>query len=195
MALVLQFNICQSSTCKQLIFNETTGAYDPIANLTGWGSPNLLTSNATVATLTVLAPTGITYVFDIFNGHTPNWPTVINTQNFYMLSSDLGYGINNKFGDGIYTFTYTVIASGVTYTQIKNFMLSCNAKCCVQNLYSDIANDADCTNCQKAKKDIADIARLLLAGIEGAADCGQPATFNSLMLSLSKICGSTNCCC
>lgn len=195
MGLVLQFSVCQSNNCKQITFNETTQAYDPVANVNGWGTPNPAIASATVATLTVLIPNGQTYTFDLFNGLTPNWPTLSPSQNFILLSNNLGYGINNKLGDGIYTFTYSVTVSGVVYTQVKNVLLFCNSKCCVQNLYADVAESNSCVSCAKNKKDIADLARILLAGIEAAADCGQINTFNSLMTSLNRICANTNCCC
>lgn len=60
MALELSINVSLSSNGKTMTFTETTGAYNIGTNPKGWGSPNVLLADASLATLDISTPNGTT---------------------------------------------------------------------------------------------------------------------------------------
>jgi len=89
MALVLNFNIQQSYSCKELIFTDTTGAYSDPGNLTGYGltggDPNPQTSTFTISTLTVTVPGGVEYEINLL---TEGFPSIYNSTEF-LITGDM----------------------------------------------------------------------------------------------------------
>ncbi len=184
MALELRFNIQQSYNCKEFIFTETTGVYSA-GNLTGWGAPNPLTSDATVATLTVTDPGGTSYVINLF---TSDFPSSNNSTEYTITFDEIGGAANTAITDGIYTFLYTVTASDVTYTQTKISTLTCNVACCVYSMFKDIDFECDCAHDAKEK---AIDAWILLKGLQ--SNCGTTADFETNLATLQRLCLNSNC--
>ena len=191
MSLVLKFKICESSNCSKLIFSELTGVYNVTTNPGGWfgryGDPNPQIANATSAILTITPSSGTVYSIDLFD----TFPTLDKTFEYQLTNEDFGYTTGKKIQDQIITFTYTVIASGVTYTQTIYKALLCNSRCCVDNILKSV--DTECNECNDAAIKRYTQARLILDIIESDAECGNISFFNKSLAQLNKICSDTNC--
>lgn len=191
MALVLGIAVESSADCKKLVFSEITGAYDVTNNPTGWGNGTTV-ADATSADLTILTPAGNSYTIDLFG----DFPNDDSTVTYEIDSSMIGYGTNQKLPDGVYRFTYEVVVSVgesiITYTQVIQVLVYCNAQCCVFNMFADI--DFECS-CSTDKQDKAKKAYLMLKGLQYAAACGLTNYFEDLLSDLNKICkgNCTNC--
>lgn len=188
MAVALDFEICQASNCKSLIFTETTGAYST-QNTGGWNAPNELISSVTDAILSVTTPGGLTFDFDVL-AQTPSFPTTDELLKYYITGTELGM-VNSALTDGLYKFTYTVTTSTTTYTKIIYQLLYCNVKCCVASMLAKIT-DPDC-DCQSDIIASASRAITLLDSLIYAAKCGNRTAFTNLLTILNKICRNQNC--
>jgi hypothetical protein len=188
MALQLDFEICQSSTCDTLTFVETTGAYNATSNTTGWGAPNATLASVTSAELTITLASGNSYTIDLLA--TTFFPTTDNTFELQLKNSDFGYVDGAKIDDQIITFTYTVIADDVTYTQNYKQAFYCQVQCCVLSMFADI--DVEC-DCSKDKIDNALKAYALLKGLIYSGNCGNTTYFNNILAQLQKLCLNNNC--
>ena len=92
-----------------LLLTDATGAYNG-SNLTGYGSPNPVTSdfatyNVAIATPNsgTYLPTGSTYTFDIWD----YFPTTDTTLQYTINSSSLGQGASELLPTGVYQLTTT----------------------------------------------------------------------------------------
>ncbi len=186
---VLSFSICQANSCESMVFTETTGAYSE-NNLTGWGTPNADTDDATSAILTITDPANTNFEFDLF-AETPNWPTTDETQEFNIIPTDLNQA-NGKFIDGLYKFQYTVTLDddSVITTIIYQFFY-CNIECCVNKMFAKIT-DPVC-DCQADAIATASKADALLTALKKAAKCGKTSVFNTLTTILNRMCTNINC--
>lgn len=192
MSLALSFDICQANTCQSMTFTETTGAYSA-SNLTGWGSPNLATSDVDTADLYITDPSGTVFSFDLL-AQSPAWPTTSSTQEFEITPSDLSQGDGN-FTDGLYKFQYTVHPTGdpstSVITKVVYQLFYCNINCCVNQMFA-LITDPSC-DCQADAIAAASKADALLTGLKRAAACAKTTLFNSLLTILQKLCTNSNC--
>lgn len=191
MSVTLQFNICQSNTCKKFTFTETTKAYDVNNNSTGWGSPNSATTAAETAALTITGPSGITYTFNLF---TASYPTTNFNQEFIINNTDLGYASTSTIEDGEWKFVYTVsrtTATAFLYTQTKFKYTTCNAECCVDKMAASIPDTDNCCNNTEVDKVLQ--AKGFLIGLQYAATCGLKSKYAVLLDTVNKLCGNSNC--
>lgn len=190
MPLEIDFNICQNSSCDELTFTETTGAYNATTNPGGWGAPNpTLASVTTPVTLTVTFPNESVYTLDVATLN-PSFPTDDTTLEWVLDMSSFGGDTGDSFEDGVYTFTYLVTADGSTYTQTHYVALYCQVKCCVFSMFKDLEVNCDC--CEDDKKTAID-AFLLYKGLVYEAGCGNITAFNSALTELQKVCSNSNC--
>lgn len=187
MAVSLQFEICQSSDCSTLTFKETTGAYNSLSNLTGWGSPNETVGAATAATLTVTFASGTAYTINLL---TVGFPTADSTIEYEIPGSSIGNSSNSAIADQVITFTYTVTTETSTYTQTIQQAFYCNAQCCVLSMFADLDVECDCSEDQIAN---ALKAYALFKGLVYAANCGSTNNFNSILAQVNKLCVNSNC--
>lgn len=197
MALVLKFDICPIGNCRGFTFTETTGAYNATTNLTGWGSPNPLTSNATAATIGVFKPGNTTTTADLtinLFALIPNFPTTSSTQTYTITNTALGY--TGRVVDGVWKFVYTVttLESAVVkvYQQTIQRTTYCNAKCCVDGLFGEI-EDFEC-DCMEAQISKAHTAFAIYRSMVSAASCGNITKFNKLKSTLERMCNNQDCC-
>lgn len=189
MAVTLQFTVCQSTNCKSLIFQETTGAYSA-TNTGGWGNPNRATSTATTAVLTITPPNGTSYDVNLF---TSSFPTTNTSQEYEIEATSIGQSSGSKWPDGIYTFVYTVTTvSGTTeiYTQTVKQAFYCQVKCCVYSMFTDIDLDCDCSEDAKVR---AIDAWIMLQGLITSAGCGNVSNFEDDLETLQEMCNNNNC--
>ncbi len=192
MSLELSFSLCQSCSCSSLTFFEKTGEYNATNNLTGWGSPNPETTDATSAILTVVNNAG-TFNIDLKTISIDQFPTEITTWGFEIPNEQFGYTTGNKIPDQIMTFTYTVtvIIDNVTtvYSQTIYQAFTCNTKCCVDKMLLKI----DFCNCNCDNKPFNNWlqALALFYGLQASADKGNIIKFNNDLTQLNKLCGGS----
>ena len=185
MAVSLDFEICQSGSCKTLTFKEQTGAYSA-SNLGGWGSPNEDTTDAVSATLDVTLPgASVAVQLNLFTA-SPAYPKSSDLVGYDIASQDLGLATDIAFEDGVYIFTYVVTTSTTIYTQTKTVFLYCNTACCVYSLLADVAKDG--CNCNSEAFDTALKAITLLKGLCYAAKCGNQDKFDDYIETINNYC-------
>jgi hypothetical protein len=188
MALIPNFEICQSSDCKTLTFVETTGAYNAGNNTTGWNAPNATIAAATAAVLTVTYASGTIATIDLFA--TTIFPTALTTVQYDLTSTSLGLVADTAIDDQIITFTYTVTSGGTSYHQTKRFPFTCQVRCCVQSMVIGIDIDCDCSDdiIEKYTR-----AYILYKGLIYSGNAGNVSNFNNILAQLQKLCLNSNC--
>jgi len=187
MSLILNFEICQTNGCKDLIFSETTGKYDAIYNTGGYGTPNETTVAATTATLITTDPSGLITTLDLMP---QGFPTDDIIADGYTISS------SSVLPDGMYTFVYNVTYDNhgaiVTYSKSISKLFYCNAECCVDQMLSNLNLTCDCCETDENIKNYYK-AWTFLQALKNAADCGDYTTFNSILKIITKLCKNNNC--
>ena len=191
MALVLDFTICENSTCDGFTFKDITGIYNVTTNPTGWGAPNdTLADVTTPVTLDITLPNGTTtYSIDLTTT-SPTFPVNQAPDELEVDMSSMGGSAGDKIPDGIYTFVYTVTTTNATYTQTVTAAFYCQVNCCVLSMFKDLNVDCDC--CDEDRNNLMS-AYLLLQGLKYAANCGNISEFNSILAALQKKCTQSNC--
>lgn len=189
MAVVLSFEICESSGCNSLIFKETTGAYNASTNPTGWGAPNKSTSDAVSAVLTILLGDGTSHTINLFA--TGNFPTTNQNFEYEILPTQIGYASDDdQIDDQIITFTYTVVTGTTTYTQVVVQAFYCQVQCCVNTMFVELDFECDCA---QNEIDTALKAFAMLQGLKQASGCGNTTNFNNILTQLNKLCANSEC--
>lgn len=195
-------SVCQTKNCKNIVLTETTGEYNATTNTGGWSSPetssNPDSSNVTRTVIDITVPSGTTYTFDtdeVAPGIIP-FPDPTGTEEFVLLSSQLGKSTDEKLDDGEYTITLTFYGdiSTNTYTETvtKKFIFTCQTRCCADSLFHDAAQ-SDCTDCKKPKIDKALEVESLLKQIDYAASCGKINMAKKFLAKAQWICNNSNC--
>lgn len=192
MATVIDFEVCLDNACDTLTLTELTGAYSA-TNTTGWGAPNALTSDITVAFLQVTSPSGTVSTINLVSP-VSGLPSSNPSFDYTLLNGDL----NNitTVADGHWQFLlYYRTAGGTVYQKVKNYLFYCNTECCVQELLADIeVSDCDCCK----QEDIDKInnytkAKTFLESLKNAARCYQVSNFTSIQAVLTKLCRNSTC--
>ncbi len=189
MALILNFNLCESGGCNSLTFSELTGLYNAESNTTGYGTPNPDIGDATAAVLTVTLASGDSYDIDLFE--TGNFPTTNSSIEYEINPTEIGYAsLDDLIDDQIITFTYTVTIDDEEYTQVVVKALYCQVQCCVNTMFVELDFTCDCSvdETNKALKAFA-----MLQGLKQAAGCGNVTNFNNILTQLNKLCATTSC--
>lgn len=169
MSLKLNFDICQSTSCKWFSFKETTGLYNEITNPGGWGSPNEIISEGEDATLVVTLPGSTTPVsVDISSYFPSNDPTF----SIDIINTDLGLSTGSSLPGGIYEITYTVVVDTSTYSKTKYVIISCQYDCKIEQLLSNLVISECCLECDNEDFDKVIYLKTLLCIAKQAVDCG-----------------------
>lgn len=193
MATVLNFTIEQTDNAKELIFKETTGAYDGSNNTDGWGTPNELTSDAVTVTLSVTKPgdsAATDYTSTEISG-LGSYPTTDTGAELPLTTDDLGGSSDVKHTDGIYTFTYTIVTGTTTYTTTHKVFVSGQVRCCVYEMLANV-DEVDC-DCDSTEKAYALEAFTFYRSLIANASCGNETKYTSLLALTNKLCESNKC--
>lgn len=174
------------------MFSETTGAYNVISNINGWGTPNEATSTATTALITIKDENNESVgSVNIFS--TGLFPTTDSTIVYNLGSLNFNQGSNTTLTDGVYYVTYSVTTPSGTLPKTKAVFLSCNVKNCVYNMFKDVL-DSDC-NCTDEKLENAGKAWDLFQALLSAAECGQIEAFKNYLTLINNLCEGGPCDC
>tara|TARA_R110000765_G_scaffold277048_2_gene375047 strand:+ start:749 stop:1315 length:567 start_codon:yes stop_codon:yes gene_type:complete len=186
MAVDVKFSVCQSSNCKAINFTETTGVYNASTNLTGWGAPNELTTDATAATLLITGPDGTVYTtIDLFA--TSSYPKSDSTS--VSIDASTVSPSLTSFADGAWEMTYSVTTdpiTGATYTETITFFFHCQVDKCVTKLVA--ALDINDCKCNPDRMNLALQAKAYADSLNYSVGCGDLTGANEILTSLNKLC-------
>lgn len=191
MSTKASIKVCESCSCKEIKFSETTGIYNNPGNLTGYGSPNETLGNANSAMLTITRGDGQVFTIDLFA--LGIFPTN-NVDFVYIIPNEsIGYTTGQVIPDQLMIFKYVVgFVDGSFISTNKYEGFTCNTKCCVFSMLKDI--DWTC-ECSAHKLDKFLQAWGLYQGLLSAKECGEPIEFTNILNQLNKICKNSNCGC
>lgn len=189
MALSLSIDLCLRSNCNQLVFKETTGAYSA-SNTGGWGAPNPTTAAATSAVLTATSPSGVIYTINLLT--LSAFPK--SDINFEYVIPLAQLGSVTSIADGYWTFTYTVVASAVTYTDTFAKTFTCAIDCCISNILMKIKNN-ECETCDSNYYTYEEYVKAisLRDSLENATECGDTEYIEDILEILQRLCNKTAC--
>lgn len=189
MALIPKIELCVQSSCQELVFKETTGAYS-VSNVGGYGNPNPLIGDVTAASVLITNPGGTQYTVDLLA--TTYFPTTDTSYEYVIPMSSIG--APTTITDGQWTFVYTVTAGSVSYTATVSYIFTCNTECCVAKLLANIeVDDCDCNSSNIKKINDYLKARAFLSAMRDAAYCGNLSRYTSIKSLVDKICRKTDC--
>lgn len=184
MSLLLDFNLCEESSCDELTFTELTGS-----GTTGWSGSNPDTSEATFATLSLIFPNGTTSsTIDLIS----LFPSSNDETEFIVTTALAGV---TEFEDGVYTATYTVVVNNsgeVTYSKTCYFYFDCKASCCVDKLFAKV-RPTDCHNCENSKLKFAIEAAGYLQAAKFSIKCGNVTMAKENLKKVQYMCNYENC--
>ena len=195
MALLPTLSFCLTNSCSELLVSETTGVYNALTNLGGYGAPNPTTAIVTSYSLVITDPSNVQYTINLFaNG----FPTTDSTIEYSIPLSSLGN--RTVIEDGFWQFSWTV-ASNVAlqeFTAVGNSAeyFTCNSACCVAALLAAIELDEDDCNCNKEQSQkILDYlkAKAFLEALRNAAFCGKLTLFTNIKAAIDKMCAKVDC--
>jgi hypothetical protein len=190
MALETSINVCIRNACTTLVFKETTGSYNEITNPTGYGSPNIETTDVVYAVLTIIAPNEQTYNINLF---TLDFPSDNPDFEYEIPLSSLGN--RSVIEDGYWQFIYTIVDDEAEiHIASKTAVFTCNSQCCINKLLLKINEDPkDLSTINKKRIDNYLKAKAFLESLKHYAYCGNLDKFNNIKLIIDKLCANNNC--
>ena len=183
MSIYIDFNIRESDNAREILFNETTGAYNVSTNPGGWGDAEN-TTDATAAVLKVTPPGGTEVTLDLYS----TFPTADYTTDNVIRTQDLSLGTDLKFEDGEWLFVYEVTTplEGVI-CNTQTILLLGQARICVNCLLADIdICDCDGSDLRRALE-----AKTYLDAATASAAVGDVNKFKSLVDLINNYCAKT----
>ena len=186
MALVLSFSSCLKTKCSVLSITDTSGVYNVTTNPTGWGSPNLLGSAVTTATLTITPPGGSAQVVNVLS-QIPATVTGDITFTDITLSS---------YTDGVTTIAYSVSDGATTYSKSSDILFTCEARSCIDKMWAKNAAAACGNSCELLSLvDDANLAEGLLKSLKSAGACNNETCVDSILSAINQLCEFNDCNC
>lgn len=202
MALIPKLQFCLNNSCSELLISETTGAYNALTNVGGYGAPNPELVEVLGYTLTITDPNDVEYTIDLFGVGIGYFPTTDSTIEYSIPLTSLGN--RTVIEDGYWQFSWEVTGlidnfpdPGTNFTATGNSAsyFTCNAECCVAALLAKIDIDEDECNCNDNSKNIMNYlkAKAFLESLKNAAFCGKLTLFNTIQSAITKLCNKTDC--
>lgn len=185
----ISFSAHESCDSQNIVFTDTTGAYDAVTNLTGWGAPNMDLGNVQQVQIVIIAPDGVTYTIDsdVLAGFLPN-----STNGSFMINmSHLGGTSGTTMMQGLYNIEYRVLVSldggsGTWLTQRKFIFAYSTIKCCVHKMLAALDMCDDCP-CDSEKQNALEAYTLYKAMLY-ASSCGSITKADKIFKQVSRLC-------
>ena len=189
MALIPSINLCLRSNCTELVLTETTGVYS-LANLGGYGAPNVTTADVLTLTLVITSPAGTAYT--LTSGNLTGFPTSNDDYEFVIPLSLLGN--RTKIEDGYWTFVWTATYTpslSYSYTTAKTF--TCSINCCINNMLAQLSLSTceDCNSLYTYGEYVKTVA--LRDSLDNATECGDTEYIEDILDILTRLCNKSNC--
>jgi hypothetical protein len=186
MALELSFSSCLKTKCSKLSVIDTSGVYNVATNPTGWGTPNLLGSAVTVATITITTPGNGVQVVDVLS----QIPATV-TGEFTFTDITL-----STYTDGITTIVYSVGDGVTTYSKSSDILFTCEARSCIDKMWAKNAAAACGNSCELLSLvDDANLAEGLLKSLKSAGACNNETCVDSILSAINQLCEFNDCNC
>lgn len=191
--LTLSISTCIDNNCSTLKVTDTTDVYNMDSNAGGWESQTTtFASNITAATVTVTPPGGSAAATDVLT----NLPSTV-TGDFLVASIDVSDNV-----DGEYKVVYTVTEGQASKTKTVCFYSLCNARCCVDAMWSRWAQGTVDTNCDCGCSESstsllgrAQMGEALLRSLTSNAIANDTTTRDKLLTKLQRLCDLEDCNC
>ena len=195
MALSPTLTGCFRDNCKTIRLTDTTGAYDAVSNIGGWGAPNTTLAAADPVTITVTYPDETSEDYDVTA--TVNAATISGGEFFLIdieiADTDLDL---TQFDDGVYTIEYSVTDSGTSteYTYTIKVWNDCKVRCCVDKMLNNLCADfCGCDSLQTLNNH--SLAEAMLYAARCKFGAGDYDNAEALLEAVEKICNVTGCNC
>jgi hypothetical protein len=185
--MALDNKICAQiyASCAKLKVTDISGAYNVDTNQTGWGNPNINTSDIEFAYL------NITYA----NGATAQ-TNVLSSLPVTVTDSFLLKDININPLDGELIIEYQLITfDKVEYIAKIKIFSACLVRCCIDKMWAKYAlSDVDC-DCCKDTESRALQAEALYRAMMSSTACLNASVRNKLLAKLQRLCELEDCNC
>lgn len=173
--------------CKSFDYNQITGVYDAVTNLTGWGTPNKELSDVATSVLSIKNnKTGITYDDIAVIASTASTDNYIFA-NLFLNSTPTGI---ETIQDGIYSFTHTMKLKDQSVLTIVVYKTTlCELNCKIQSFVDMmLATQDDCCSDNKSEihKNFREIMTLYDV-LTKAFRCNNISAFNSIYSSIELL--------
>lgn len=194
MAIELKLGVYLDCCLNRFTLSDQTGVYDASWNTGGWGGSNTITvSDVETSTLKITSPTGAEYgPYDVSS----YIPSLDPEEVFYIDPLNvLSQSVGQAMDDGYWRFdwmvqgVYGISDTPFNFRCVKDVLVLCDVKCCVDRLNADMDPTCGCNNANTSK---ALKAHLTLESIEAANCCGKKEQAKALLVKLEDICNN-NC--
>ena len=188
MAIELKYSLCEAPNCKSVSFKGTTGTYDAVNNIGGWGAPNEVVGDAISAVLVFTSPEGVVYPsVDVL---ALGFPRVGNCNMETILATDIDPNLT-EFSDGFWSIEYTVTTGTTSYTQTQELFFYGQIKKQVCCLVSAI-DITDC-DCDLEKVNQALLAHAYLLALQYAVQTANTTSVTKIFALLENLIKCTTC--
>lgn len=213
----LKISASISSDCLSFTFNDTTGIYNITTNPGGYNTPNIPSSEITLAKVRVYqygqtVPTLLTFVVltNVIQSATLTTPsgTVTNIladlastvfpfdnvtpHNLIITNVYLGMASTQNITDQVWTISYEVsgIDAAVPFDLITSIdeLVSCSACCCIKKMASNLK--PNCCECGDSLMQYLK-AKAMLDAAEACADIGQYDNAQAAIVKAAELCASS----
>lgn len=185
----INFSAHESCDSQNIVFTDTTGSYDAVTNVTGWGAPNSTLGMIQDAEIVVIDPTGTQYNIEwgVFGSFLPN-----STNGSFMINmSMLGGTAGTTMTQGLYQIEYRILVaedlSAGTWLSVRKYMFCYSTiKCCVHKMLAalDMCDDCPCDS----EKQTALEAYTLYKAMLYASSCGSITKADKIFKQVSRLC-------
>lgn len=189
MALKPSISLSLGNKCDKVTFTETTGVYNATTNVTGWGTPNIDTTDIATSVVNIYNYTGTTLLdtFDL----TGLYPSATPSE-FNILEEE-----DWTLADGIYKIMYTITDDSVTPVVYNNDLTHelflCNLCNCKNGLIEKLVKSCDTETVKKLKLQV-DQMEIFVYGIQSAFSCGDFITATTILTAASAYCQTLSDC-
>jgi hypothetical protein len=209
----LEIETVLSKGCSKITVEDVTGAYNVTSNPLGYGMPNgILQNDINTIVINLYYPditTPITYTFTLSKASGSLVVTALTVTDLngvvYNIISELSVlYVNNIFDltgteaftlptitDGIFSIDFTIsgidsiTSQSFEYTTSSDFLSSCNADCCIMEMYKNLDMCCDCSE-EEIKR--IQKAETFLMGAKCAINIGQDEKSLCLLNKAKEIC-------
>ena len=192
MSLELKYTSSVTIDGLKLLFQETTGIYQATTNPTGWGTPNIDTSDSILAKLEIIFPNETEddiHTLDI----STDFPSSDTSKAIEFTMEDFDGEEGDIFPDGVYNIIYTISTETEDYVTSKYVFAFSQVKCCVESMFKNLDPIGCNGSCLEAAEDALTTWAYYKALLANAT-CGDIAKVNELLELVNKMCsGRGNC--
>ena len=197
MALKLNFSCNSTLNGKVLAFRETTGVYNALTNVGGYGAPNPEVAPVNDAYITIQPLSGT----DVYTIPFPDLDTYLpddtKLKQIHITMENLGGTNLIPFPDGTYLIKYFVTISEIEYVTSRYVYSYTNVRSCVSRMFAKIKVSKNCIGCteeeleysKKALEAYTYYKALLCAALTGQLDKA-----DILLAYVNEICSTNSDC-